>query len=217
MPSRVRSEMSRASKCAIAPEDVEYELAGGRGGVEALLEADQVDAAGLELVDRLEQLAQRSPQTVEASNAQAISGPGMVDELGESGAVKTPSGDDVGEYPGRAGLDEARVLGLWVLVVGGHPGVAQRVAGTGGDGRTISSLSGRCRGPCRGCRSAGLNRLFNGPLIVDGPEIAYTPVRGTQECSQVRLDAVRNLAHETRPVAIEWRPGNPLRFTHRSA
>ena len=39
-------------------EDVEHELAGGRRGVEALLETDQVDAAGLEAVDSLEQLAQ---------------------------------------------------------------------------------------------------------------------------------------------------------------
>ena len=37
MPSRVRSRT----------EDVEYELAGGRGDIEVLLEADQVDAAGL--------------------------------------------------------------------------------------------------------------------------------------------------------------------------
>ena len=46
-------------------EDVEHELAGGRGGIEMLLEADQVDAASLEAVDGLEQLAQRASQTVE--------------------------------------------------------------------------------------------------------------------------------------------------------
>ena len=56
-------------------EDVEHELAGGRGGVEALLEADQVDATGLEVVDGLEQLPERAPQTVGARDAQAVSGP----------------------------------------------------------------------------------------------------------------------------------------------
>ena len=37
-------------------EDVEHECAGRVRGVEALLDADQVDAAGLEAVDGLEQL-----------------------------------------------------------------------------------------------------------------------------------------------------------------
>ena len=37
-------------------EDVEHEFTGRRRGVEALLEADQVDAAGLEAVDGFEQL-----------------------------------------------------------------------------------------------------------------------------------------------------------------
>ena len=111
-------------------ENVKHELAGGRGGVEALLEADQVDTSGLEVVDGLEQLPERAAQTVEASDAQAVSGPGVVDELGEPGTLETLSGDDVGEHPDRAGLDEACVLRLRVLVVRGHAGVAQGVAGT---------------------------------------------------------------------------------------
>ena len=37
-------------------EDVEHEFTGRGRGVEALLEADQVDAAGLEAVDGFEQL-----------------------------------------------------------------------------------------------------------------------------------------------------------------
>ena len=57
-------------------EDVEHELAGGRGGVETLLETDQVDVAGLEAVDGLEQLPERAPQTVEAGDAQAVAGTG---------------------------------------------------------------------------------------------------------------------------------------------
>ena len=38
-------------------EDVKHELAGGRRGIEALLEADQVNASELEVLDGLEQLA----------------------------------------------------------------------------------------------------------------------------------------------------------------
>ena len=70
-------------------EDVEHEFAGGRGSVEALLEADQIDAPGLEGVNGFEQLAQRQPQAVEPGDAQAIPGPGVVDELGQAG----PTGD----------------------------------------------------------------------------------------------------------------------------
>ena len=68
-------------------EDVEHELAGGRGGIETLLEADQVDAAVLEAVDRFEQLLERASQAVEPGDAQAVTGSGVVDELGEAGAV----------------------------------------------------------------------------------------------------------------------------------
>ena len=54
-------------------EDVEHELAGGRGGVEALLEAHEVDVSGLELVDGLKQLPERTP---EPGDAELIAGPG---------------------------------------------------------------------------------------------------------------------------------------------
>ena len=61
-------------------KDVEYELAGGRGGIEALLEADQVNVASLEVVNGFEQLSQRASQTVEPGDAQAVIGSGMVNE-----------------------------------------------------------------------------------------------------------------------------------------
>ena len=73
-------------------EDVEHELAGGRGGIETLLEADQVDAAGVEAADRFEQLLERASQTVEPGDAQAVTGSGVVDELGEPGALRALSG-----------------------------------------------------------------------------------------------------------------------------
>ena len=65
-------------------EDMEHKLAGGRGGLEALLKADQVDPTGLEAVHGLEQLAQRTSQTVEAGDAQVVPGPSVIDELGEA-------------------------------------------------------------------------------------------------------------------------------------
>ena len=47
-------------------------LASSRGGVEALLEAHQVDTSGLEGVNGFEQLAQQLPQAVEPGDAEAI-------------------------------------------------------------------------------------------------------------------------------------------------
>ena len=113
-------------------EDVEHELAGGRGGIETLLEADQVDAAGLEAVNGFEQLAQRASQTVEPGDAQAVTGSGVVDELGQTGAVRALSGGDVGEDADGARFEQAVSLGVEALVSGRDAGVAQRVAGTGG-------------------------------------------------------------------------------------
>ena len=71
IPSRVRSEMSRRSKWAIAPNTWNNELAGGRGGVEAFLETHEVDALGLEAVDGLEEFTQRTAEPVEAGDAEA--------------------------------------------------------------------------------------------------------------------------------------------------
>ena len=71
-----------------------------------------MDAAGLEAVNGLKQLAQRASQTVEPGDAQATPGSGVVDELGEAGAVEALSGDDVGKHPDRTGLDEAGALSL---------------------------------------------------------------------------------------------------------
>ena len=56
MPSRVRSEMSRRSKCAMEPKTWNTSSPAARRGVETLLEADQVNAVGFEAGDGFEQL-----------------------------------------------------------------------------------------------------------------------------------------------------------------
>ena len=125
-------------------EDVEYELAGGRRGVEALLEADQVDAAGLEAVDGFEQLAQRASQTVEPGDAQAVAGSSVLNELGKTGAVRALSGGDIGEQTDGTCFEQAVSLGGKALVGGRDASVAQRVARTGGGERTnIDRFGGR--------------------------------------------------------------------------
>ena len=128
MPSRVRSEMRRRSKWAIAPNTWEHELAGGRGGVEAFLETHEVDALGLEGVDGLEEFTQRAAEPVEADDAEAIARSGVVDELGEPGAVRARSGGDVGEHADCAGLGQAVALSVRVLLAGGDAGIAKDVS-----------------------------------------------------------------------------------------
>ena len=91
---------------------------------------------GLEVGDSLEKFAQGAPESVEAGDTQAVSGPGVVEELGEPGALGAFSRGDIGEDANGAGLEQAVALGFGVLLAGGHAGVAQRVAGPGGGGRT---------------------------------------------------------------------------------
>ena len=106
-------------------EDVEHELAGGRRGVEAILEAHEMDATGLEVGNDLEEFLERAP---EPGDAQAIPGSGLVDEFGESGAVGALSGGDVGEYAEDAGFEQAIALSAQALVGGRDAGVAEGVA-----------------------------------------------------------------------------------------
>ena len=97
---------------------MEHEFSGRGGGVEALLEADQVDAAGLEIVDGFEQFPERASEPVEANDAEAVTGSGVIDELGQGRAVEALTRDDVGEDANGARLNEpvARASGFWSWV-----------------------------------------------------------------------------------------------------
>ena len=56
-----------------------------------------MDTAGLEAVDGFEQLAQRASQTVEPGDAQSVAGSSVLNEFGETGAVRALSGGDISE------------------------------------------------------------------------------------------------------------------------
>ena len=96
---------------------------------------DQVDAVGFEAVDGFEQLPERTSEPVEANDAQAVTGSGVIDELGEAGALEALARDDVGEDADGAGLDEPGALGVEVLVVGRDACVAKGVASASRHGR----------------------------------------------------------------------------------
>ena len=57
---------------------MEHQLAGGRGRVDAFLEADQVDAVRLAVLDPFQQSLERAP---EAGDTKAIAGAGFSSRL----------------------------------------------------------------------------------------------------------------------------------------
>lgn len=59
---------------------------GGRR-IDILFKAHQVDAALLEVLDDFEQLLQRPAKAVEARDAEAVAGPGMIEQLGQGGRL----------------------------------------------------------------------------------------------------------------------------------
>ena len=73
---------------------MEHEFAGGRRSIEAFLEADEVDAVGLEVGDDFEEFAQGASESVEAGHAEAIARSGVVEELGKPGAVEALAGPE---------------------------------------------------------------------------------------------------------------------------
>ena len=135
IPSRVRSEISRRSKCAIAPKTWNTSSPPVEEVSRRSSTTDQVVPTRLEVVNGFEQLAQRASQTVEAGDAQAVPGSGVIDELGEAGAIRALPGGDVGEDTDGAGFEQAVSLGRQALVRSRDPGVAQGVAGPRGRGR----------------------------------------------------------------------------------
>ena len=68
----------------------------------------------------------------------AVTGSGVIDELGEGRAVEALTRDDVGEDANGARLNEPVALGVGILVVGRDASVAQGVAHAGHRAHTPS-------------------------------------------------------------------------------
>ena len=63
------------------PEDLEEHPPKGRGGVDALVEHDQVDAPGLELVGKSDQVLKRAPEPVQLGDDQLVALPDHEQDL----------------------------------------------------------------------------------------------------------------------------------------
>jgi len=123
-------------------EDVEDELAAGRGGVDRFLEAAEPDATVGQAGDGVDQMPQGPAEAVEFPDNQRVAGAELVQDLLEGGAVGAGAAGGLGEHPIAAGRGEGVDLELGVLVGGGDAGVAEQMSHAG----TVSqpSDSGGC-------------------------------------------------------------------------
>ena len=139
-------------------KDMEHQFAGGRGRVDAFLEADQVDVVRLEVLNRFEQFLEGAPEAVEAGDTEAVAGAGMVDQRVQSWTLELSSRDHVDEDADGASLPQP------VFLARPHPG-QRRYAGIAEDIATACPLA----------------RLFNArfrdslemsfPASVQGPQV----------------------------------------------
>ena len=115
-------------------EDMKDELSGGRGGIQAFLEAHEMDAAAVEIVNGFEQFSKGSAQAIEACDTKAITRAGVVNEFFEAGAFEAFSGDGVREDTNGTGFAKSVVLGVRVLICLGNASVTERIADSGSPG-----------------------------------------------------------------------------------
>ena len=137
---------------------MEHQFAGGRGRIDAFLEADEVDVVRLEVLDRFEQFLERTPEAVEAGDTEAVAGTGMVDELAQPGALELSSGDHVAKDANSAGVAQPVFLAGDILVSGRYAGIAENIATAGRLGRLFNARFGD-----------SLVMLF--PASVEGPQV----------------------------------------------
>ena len=109
-------------------KDMEHQFAGDRSRIDAFLEADQVDVACLEVLDRFEQFLERTPEAVEAGETEAVAGAGMVDELAQPQALELSSGNHIDKDADGANLPQPVFLGGHILVSGRYAGIAENIA-----------------------------------------------------------------------------------------
>ena len=76
-------------------------------------------------------LLRGAAEAIETGNAEAVAGPGMVDQFRQGRTLEPSARDHVDEHANGASLNEPVALGVGVLVVGRDASVAQGVADAG--------------------------------------------------------------------------------------
>ena len=108
-------------------EDVENQFARGRCGVDSFFEADQVNAADLEAFDGIEQFFEGAAEAIETGNAEAVAGPGMVDQFRQGRTLEPSARDHVDEHANGAGLPQPILLAGGILCRSRDPGITEDV------------------------------------------------------------------------------------------
>ncbi len=113
-------------------DDGEHGLSDGRGGIELLLEGDEADVETAEHLQRRDQVLHRPGEAIEAPDEDhlALAGPGGLHEPVERRpallGARDAAVDELLDHPptplGGVGTQGSQ-LDLWILVVGGDPGV----------------------------------------------------------------------------------------------
>jgi hypothetical protein len=106
-------------------EHAQDELAAGGGGVDRLLQAAEPDAAVGRAGDGVDQVPKGAAQAVQFPDDQGVTGPELVQELLEDGAVAASAAGGLGEDPVAAGTFQGVDLELGLLIGGGDAGVAE--------------------------------------------------------------------------------------------
>lgn len=74
--------------------------------LDPLLEADQINLSGFEVVDSFQEFLERAPQAIEADDGQGIVGSGLIKQGCQTGPVERLAGDYVFEHANRGLLPD---------------------------------------------------------------------------------------------------------------
>jgi len=167
-------------------EDLEEHAPDGGGGVHALVEHDQVHAAGLEGGGEFDEVFEGPPEPVELGDDELVVFAEHEKCLVQLGAAGELAGGFVGEDPAAAGGVQGVGLSFGVLVAGGDPRVADahtRERNAKGGARDEGADTGRVTDR-RACRRDGrtMSRERSLPDTSGNPRTvaAYAPARPWQ-------------------------------------
>src|SRR3546814_3317514 len=99
-------------------EDVEYQHPARRGGIDLLGERAETHAARRQLADFLDQVAHRTPKTIEFPDHQRVAGTQIGERLGQAGPIGFCYRCIIVEYAIATGRDKRVELERQLLVCG---------------------------------------------------------------------------------------------------